>query len=383
MVKPFLPKGGRRHVTIVSASVGAGHDGAATELARRLRESGFSVAYHDFLDLMPASLGRALRQAYAVQLRAAPESWERLFTALDRRRSLAAATQALSGLATRRVVRTLPQDVAAIVSTYPLAGQVLGRLRRHGLLHAPVVTYLTDMSVHPLWVAEGVDTHLALHPVAADQARRLGAADVRVAGPAVRPAFRPRISDLERRTARLRFGLPDDRPLALVVAGSWGTGDVASTARDLTASGLVTPVVVCGLNTALRDELGAARAGITLGWVDDMPALMRACDVVVQNAGGLSSLEALASGLPVISYRCIPGHGRTNAAALEEAGWAPWVRRPDELHQVLYAALAGPGEMPLTRTADPATVIAAIASGQPTPVILPAPRELATTAEAS
>jgi hypothetical protein len=110
-----------RHITIVSASVGAGHDGAAAELARRLRERGFCVDRHDFLDLLPASLGRLLRQTYALQLRAAPESWGRLFTALEQRPALAAAACGLSGLAARRVARTVAPGSAAVVST-ALAG---------------------------------------------------------------------------------------------------------------------------------------------------------------------------------------------------------------------------------------------------------------------
>jgi len=68
---------------------------------------------------------------------------------------------------------------------------------------------------------------------------------------------------------------------------------------------------------------------------------MRACDVVVQNAGGLSSLEALATGLPVITYRCLAGHGRTNAAALDDAGLVPWIRDRDGLVAALTAEPAG------------------------------------------
>jgi UDP-N-acetylglucosamine:LPS N-acetylglucosamine transferase len=355
-----------RRITIVSASVGAGHDGAATELARRLEAQGFAVDRHDFLDLLPAALGRALRRAYAVQLRVAPDSWGRLLAALERHPSLAAAAAGCTRLAARRISRTLQPGTEAVVSTYPLASQALGGLRRRGLLEVPVITYLTDLSVHPLWVADGVDAHLALHPVAAEQAERLGAAGVQVAVPAVPPAFHAAASALERRAARLGFGLPhEDEPLALVVAGSWGVGDVAETAREIAASGLATPVVVCGLNTALREDV---RSGIALGWVDDMPALMRACDVVVQNAGGLSSLEALASGLPVISYRCLPGHGSTNAAALDQAGWAPWVRCPEELREALTVSLAAGatvvGSSSAQEGTDPADFIAALAGSQ-------------------
>ena len=65
---------------------------------------------------------------------------------------------------------------------------------------------------------------------------------------------------------------------------------------------------------------------VSRGWVSDMAALMAASDVEVQNAGGLSSLEARQSGLPVVTYRSLPGHGTTNNSGLDEAGWASCAR---------------------------------------------------------
>jgi hypothetical protein len=146
----------------------------------------------------------------------------------------------------------------------------------------------------------------------------------------------------ERRAARARFGLPPRTPLALLVAGSWGVGPVRQVAREIRDSGAAVPVVVCGRNHALADQLRADGIEHTFGWTDDMPGLMHAADVLVQNAGGLTSLEALATGLPVASYRCIPGHGLTNAAALHEAGIAAWIRDPADLGAVLADLIDGP-----------------------------------------
>jgi UDP-N-acetylglucosamine:LPS N-acetylglucosamine transferase len=117
---------------------------------------------------------------------------------------------------------------------------------------------------------------------------------------------------------------------------------VERSAADVIGTGLATPVVACGRNDPLRDRLRRGGLGIALGWVEDMPALLRAVDVVVQNAGGLSSLEALATGLPVVTHRPVPGHGLTNAAALDAAGLAVWVRRPELLAPVLSDVLDGP-----------------------------------------
>ncbi|MFJ8007772.1 MGDG synthase family glycosyltransferase [Streptomyces fagopyri] len=334
----MTPHAGR--IAIFSASVGAGHDGAAAELARRLTADGFAVDRHDLLDLLPAGLGRAVRTGYHRMLVRAPWAYQRIYSSSERAGGGGPAARALLRAAEHRVLHALHPDTGAVVSTYPGSSQVLGSLRRSGRLAAPVLTYLTDFSVHPLWVAEGVDVHLAAHPVAAVQARAAGARTVRMCGPVTDPRFRPR-AGAERERARDRFGLPEKAPLALLVAGSWGVGPVRQVALELRDSGAVVPVVVCGRNEALAARLRADGIEYAYGWVDDMPALMHAADVLVQNAGGLTSLEAFAAGLPVASYRCIPGHGLTNAAALHEAGVAVWIRDPAELKTVLTDLVDG------------------------------------------
>ncbi|HEY2669721.1 MAG TPA: glycosyltransferase [Rugosimonospora sp.] len=352
----------RERISIVSASVGAGHDGAAGELSRQLRAIGYQVDCHDFLDLLGERAGGALRRAYATELKVAPESWGWVVGNLERREWMANAVGALvSRRAVTRATRLfgsdpmrrnpvaehpLPGDEAlppprVIVSTYHLASQLLGRMRRSGELAAPVVTFLTDLSVHPLWIADGVDLNLALHDVAATQARRHRGEVVEVCSPAVRPAFHPVSDPAEAARTRAAYGLPPTGRLALVVAGSWGVGQVAEAAADLAATGLVTPVTICGRNESLRERLTRDGTGVALGWVEQMAELIRASDVVVQNAGGLTSLEAMAVGVPVITYRCLPGHGTTNAQALHDAGLAPWVRDPAELSAVLTGVLGG------------------------------------------
>jgi UDP-N-acetylglucosamine:LPS N-acetylglucosamine transferase len=322
-------------VAVISGSMGAGHDGAARELVRELTAAGYRTTFHDFLELLGPGAGRGLRALYAQQLRFAPRSWGWLLANLGRHPVL---NSGLAGLfaraAARRMRAVLGPDLSAVVSTYPLASQALGRLRRRGELAVPAVTFLTDLSVHPLWVDAGVDLHLALHEVAADQARARGAGRVEVVRPLVAPAFRapppppagPVVGEL---------------PVALVVAGSWGVGDIARTAAEIAATGLATPVTLCGHNEELRRRITSAGTGLALGWVADMPALLRTAGVVVQNAGGLTSLEAMAAGVPVLSYRCLPGHGTTNADALDRAGLAPWVTGPEGLAAGLRAALAG------------------------------------------
>ncbi|MEU1166876.1 hypothetical protein ABZ372_43695, partial [Streptomyces sp. NPDC005921] len=64
-------------IAIISAGVGAGHDGAAEGLAQRLAEHGFLVDRHDFLDLLPARTGRLLCGTYHRLLTWMPEGYQR------------------------------------------------------------------------------------------------------------------------------------------------------------------------------------------------------------------------------------------------------------------------------------------------------------------
>ncbi|MFS4092769.1 glycosyltransferase [Streptomyces sp. AF1A] len=333
------PHAGR--IAVVSASVGAGHDGAAAELTRRLSADGFRVDRFDLLDLLPVHLGRAVQEGYHRMLVRAPWAYQRIYSTTERAGGGGPLARALLRTAEARVLRALPPGTGAVVSTYPGASRVLGNLRLKGRLGVPVLTYLTDFSVHPLWVANGVDVHLAAHAIPAGQARAAGAGDVRVCGPVTDPRFRP--CDVEQRArARKAFGLPERAPLALLVAGSWGVGPVRQVALELRDCRAAVPVVVCGRNETLAEQLRTDGIEHAFGWVDDMPGLMHTADVLVQNAGGLTSLEACATGLPVASYRCIPGHGLTNAAALDEAGAAVWIRDPADLKAVLCDLIDGP-----------------------------------------
>jgi len=330
-----------QRVDIVSGSFGAGHDVAAEAIAHQLQARGCATRTWDVVDLMPGHLGRVLRSGYLTQIQSMPATWRWTLAAIDRHdpvmrgivRALRATESALLDIAA-----DLPDH---FVSTHPFPSQALGHLRATGRTTVPVTTYLTDMSVHRLWVHPGVDTHLAVHDIPARQARSLGARGTRVVSPAVRPCFAAATGSRDdKRAARRDLGLPtDQRHLALVTGGARGIGHLFESACDLAATGLVTPVVLCGTNTRLLARVRRHPAMVGLGWVSAMPRVLDAVDVVVQNSGGMTSLEARAARVPTITYRCIAGHGETNAAALDLSGLAPWVHDPAELRRSLLSAL--------------------------------------------
>lgn len=303
-------------VLLVTAAMGSGHVQVSREVAQRLGAAGHETRVEDLNDLMVGPTGQWLAHLYPWMVQRAPWLYDGIYRIFFKapqdggERVGIPALAAMAGL--RRVVREFRPDV--VVSTYHIASQALGRLRSDGSLPVPVVTFVTTFGVHELWLHPATDGYLCISPVVAGALEQRTSAPVRCCGPVVRPAFDPSRRDGEIRPRR-RAGAR----VALLVAGSLGLGPVERAARLIAAAPGWRPVVVCGTNEELRRRL--ASSGITaLGWVDDMAALMADADVLVDNAGGLTSKEALAAGLPVVVFRPIAGHGRDDAMAMAALG---------------------------------------------------------------
>lgn len=345
---PPTVRRGPARVLIISASMGAGHDGAARTLADQLRAAGHVAEVMDFLQSGPLRIGSALRMGYEFELRHVPSAYDATYRLWYRVPWLCPAVAWIVTLVTRRrVLRWIDRfDPWVVVSTYPLSTLCLGRLRRTGRLSIPAVNFITDFGVHPLWVHRGVDLNLAIHPLPADMAAERSGRRSVFTGPAVSDRFEP-AGLPPREEARARFGLAPDQRAVLVVAGSWGVGNVAQTYSAIARDGKFLPVVVCGRDERLRrhvEEVAGRSSGpsLILGWTDDMPSLMVACDVLVENAGGLTSLEAMRVGLPVVSFDPIAGHGVENTTAMDRAGVARLAYDADSLSRIL-TELTTPG----------------------------------------
>ena len=218
-------------VVVLTASVGAGHDGPAREIARRLIAAGHQADVVDLVDLAPAGTGRMLRNAFHAQLAWAPASWGRLYDATNR-----AAGTRRSGLATlvRPLARPLARIIAggpaapaaAVVSTYPLAGHAVAAARRLAPVSVPLISYVTDPAAHASWVVPGTDLYLTGWATTAVQLWRLRPCT----GPCHQPVGTQRISPAGRSGGHLGCSLPVGPAAGTVgarhvrIVGGWRRG---------------------------------------------------------------------------------------------------------------------------------------------------------------
>ena len=323
----------RQRILVLTASIGAGHDGPAKELARRLQFRGAHVMLVDLVDVAP--FGQSLRRAFRGVLTRNPRRWGRICASFEKSPRLPVAARVLIALAGRRVAQVIDEDsIDLVVSTYLFGGRVMGAAREYLDRPVPVVTYVTDPAVHPLWIDDVTDLYLATWTFTMPLLRGLTATPAALVAPATREPFNSRLGDV-----RTGWQPSGDKPWALVVSGPWGVGDVVGAARDVLADGRFRPVVGCGNNAGLLAEVDAIPGVIALGWVRDMAALMRDYSVAVLNSGGLTLAEAASIGLPVVHHKPLPGQGEMNAAACRAGAGAPVSNDVLQLRAALDAAL--------------------------------------------
>ncbi|WP_370103237.1 glycosyltransferase [Streptacidiphilus sp. MAP12-20] len=348
---------------VITGSVGAGHDGVAAELARRLEADGVRTETRDFLAALPRYQRAVLRDGYALSATHVPAVFDWFFRCGEHDSLARRLTLRVCRAARPAVARWVDEGYDAVVTTFPFAAQTLGSLKEDGSLLAPTVCYLTDPAPHRLWVHPALDAHLTVTEATAAEGTARYGVPMEVAGPLVPTAVGRPLDPAERRRVRAELGIGDDRTMALMVTGSLGMGDIVASVEAVRAAPRTVPVVLCGRNERVLRQVAALSGAVALGWRDDVPQLLSAADVLVHNAGGLSLTEALVAGLPAVSYEVIAGHGSANAATLAASGLAPWPRSPAELADAL-AAQAARGRVqlpPLPSGHDAASRVAGLA----------------------
>ena len=232
-----------------------------------------------------------------------------------------------------------------VVSTLPVVNGLLAREANH---RARIEVVLTDWhSVHPFWVARGVDHYTAPTESARQDCLRFGAQPevVDVVGIPVRREFAGGVSPDERRLMRSQclssLGLEPRRFTVLAMVGAEGSPRSLRNVAQLAAADLQADaqlVVVCGRNDELRQRVERLPARVplkALGFVEDGANLMRAADLLVTKAGGLTLAEAFCCAVPVVIHDVLPGQEAGNLEYVLQHGAVAYAPRPRALIQVV------------------------------------------------
>jgi processive 1,2-diacylglycerol beta-glucosyltransferase len=321
-------------VAILSTSVGAGHTRAAEALERAFLDLGAArqVRHIDALkyaNRMYASL-YVKANSYMVHRMPVVAGW--LYDALDKPWKSERQRVAFDRLNTRPLVRML-QDYQPeiVVCTHFLPAGVLSSLTPSDRPTPRQVTVITDLDVHAIWLSRSCEHYF----VALDESRErlkafgIAAERISVTGIPVDPAFA-----LPKNKSAIcdKHGLLENCPTILVSAGRLRRDPLERVMHSLMSLRCNAQIiVVCGGNEDLRKRVSQDVSRLSVdalvtfkivGYTRDMDELMAVSDIMVGRPGGLTTAEALASGLACVIVKPIPGQEERNADHLLEAGAA-------------------------------------------------------------
>ena len=311
---------------LLMSNTGGGHRAAAEALAAALQASGGVET--DVVDAIEDVGGAwaGVTRLYGPLIRHAPWAWGALYTAFGSAgASLWSVTQRVAFHSVRHRLMTYAQEKEpdVVVSTHPLINQGLAATQRMYAERTgrriPFAIVVTDpVTFHAAWLDASADLVLVATPAARERALALGMAPhkVHVGGFPVHPRFFEPGEPwpVER---------PAHGPVVLVSGGAEGLRHMPGVVDALLALPCQ-PVVLAvagrdGAAEAVLRRKGHARLQV-FGFTPHMPALMRACDVMVLKAGPGVLFEAMAMGTPVVVADALPGQEAGNVGLVRQHG---------------------------------------------------------------
>jgi processive 1,2-diacylglycerol beta-glucosyltransferase len=337
--------------------VGEGHAAAARALAAQLKDAPqpTEVTVIDGLAAMGRVLRPVVEDGYRVQLRFVPWTYTIVYGLLNHVRPIRAlATRLLCLFGSRPLARSIAEhDPDVVVSTYPAVTVVLARLRRTGDVKCPTVATITDLTGLFFWAQPGIDMHMVMYGESLSSVERIAGRDsVRLVRPLISGDFLQQRCPLQ---ARRALGLPEDGRMVVVSGGGWGVGDVEGAVREFIRVPEASSIVcLAGRNeqlaVKLRRSFAAEPRVHVYEFTDKMPELLAAADVLVHSTGGVTCLEAMAAGTPVVSYGLPVGHARVNTRAMAALDLVRLANDTNELREHVQASFAS--EPPAQARAD-------------------------------
>lgn len=314
----------------MSTSAGAGHVKAAAALEKsfsldaRVEE----VINNDALRYTNRIFRDFYSTLYGSLVKSAPNFLGWWYKTSDEPWRTDAMRHMIDRLNTRPLVKFIRDfDPHITVCTHFMPAGIISHLIATQQIQAQLSIVVTDFDFHAMWLSrvfhryfvaiDETKAHLQMLGIPADR--------VTVSGIPIDASFS---CPIDREDACRKLDLNPDRPILLLSAGAAGTELTEfMVERLLDLPSHLQTIVVCGRNETLRERINglSQRSSATLrilGYTDEMHVLMRVADLFIGKPGGMTSAEAIASGLPMCIVNPIPGQEERNSDHLLEQGIA-------------------------------------------------------------
>ena len=302
-------------IPVLSAGFGEGHNAAARALIaaiNRRAADGVQAEFHDiFMEAYGVEKAHKQRDSYVQVANRFPRLWGCAYAALDYL-PLVPMTLPMVRPVQRKLFEVLDATAAPVVVTaYPLYNYMMERRWKLADPRRPkIITVVTDsVSVNRAWHRAHSDWYVTPNQATAEVMVRQG-----VPREKILPFGFPVSDKLAARSSAIAGGRP--KVLLMLNPGRKDAVEVARAVSELEIDLIITVGKDADFKGAV--EIAVAGRATVLGWTDRIPELMLTSHLVISKAGGATTHECVAAGVPMIISQVIPGQEAGNARLIVE-----------------------------------------------------------------
>lgn len=312
---------------ILSCNTGGGHNSAAKAIAEELLSHGEEAYVLDYLCLAGKGISKLVEDGYVQIVKKTPLLFGlvyKLGTLISRitRKSPVYYINGRMAKYLNSYLKEHPVDVLIMPHLYP--AETITYMKRKGMDLPVTIAVMTDYTCIPFWEETDCDHYILPHEALRKSCIKKGIPNEKIQtfGIPVAKNCQLKISKAE---SRKKLGLEVNQKYFLIVGGSMGAGDFIELIQKLISSTDSEQILaICGNNRKaerkLKKKFKEESRVIVLGFTDQMPLYLRACDVVFTKPGGLTSTEAAVIRVPIIHTAPIPGCETINRRFFMRAG---------------------------------------------------------------
>lgn len=308
-------------ILILSCSTGGGHNSAARAVREVLMQKGVETDFIDPIQLKNEKIKNTVSELYNNIIKISPKFFGAIYKIGDAYNSTrlpspvyyanASYAKALNEYITKN-------NFDGVLCSHLYAMEAMTAVREKFKNTIPCYGIITDYTFIPFTSDTKLDGYFIPHAELKNEALKKGMPENGIFpyGIPVSPKFCEAISKTE---AREKLSLPQEKKIVLLMFGSVGCGKITKLCKrilkELTDDCHV--FLITGTNEKLKNKLKknyAKSERLTcIGYTENVHLYMKAADVLISKAGGLSSTEAAATNVPLVHLKSLPGCETKNA----------------------------------------------------------------------
>ena len=338
-------------VLIFYASYGGGHLNAAKSIENHIRTNfkDIDVELIDCMKYVNKTIEKFTTAAYREMAKKMPWAWGKIYSDSQKGPLAHISTRSNKILAIKLLKLLREKKPDLIISTHPFGSQMCSYLKRKGKIDSKIATIMTDFAPHDQWLVghEFTDYFFVAHNKMKDYLinKNINEEKIFTTGIPISEAFK---KEYNKQEIFDNYSLDKNKFTILFFGGGeFGLGktrtvQIFENFANETKNNNIQIIAISGKNEKMKNafqtiiETNNLQDNVNIiGFSNEVPKLMAISDLVVTKPGGLTTSESLASNLPMVIINPIPGQEEENAEFLENKGIAVWIKKTDNLKEVI------------------------------------------------